>query len=67
MSSYTQACRRNNVQERRIVKSGRHVMVAHDTTLDKDYVLRVAAAMAVDLCKFGTISGGDMESCWMIL
>ena len=67
MSSYNQACHKSDVQERGIVKSGRHVIVAHDTILDKDYVLRGVAAMAVDLSKFGTISGRSMESCWMIL
>ena len=32
-------------------------MVAHEVISDKDYVLRGATATAVDLSKFGTISG----------
>ena len=38
------------------MKSGPHVIVAHDISSYKDYVLRGAAAMAFDLSKFGTIS-----------
>ena len=36
-------------------------MVAHDTTSNKDYILRVAAAMAIDLSNFATISGKKCE------
>ena len=57
MSPYNQTFRKNDVQEGRIVNSGRRVMLAHDTTSDKDYVLRGAIAMAIDLSKFGIISG----------
>ena len=57
MSSYNQAYRKGVVQDGRILKSGRHVMAAHNVTSDKDYVLCGATAMAVDLSKLGTISG----------
>ena len=57
MSSYNQACRKGDVQDRRIVNSGRRVMVAHDVPSDKEYVIRGAAAMAVGLRKFDIISG----------
>ena len=52
MSSYNQVCRKSDAQGGRTVKSVYHVMVAHHMTLDKDYVLRGAVAMAVDLSKF---------------
>ena len=55
MSSYNQACRRNDVQEERIVRSGRHVMVVHDTKSDIDYVLCGATAIKVDLSQFSSI------------
>ena len=32
-------------------------MIAHDTTSEKDYVFRGAAAMVIDLSKFGSIPG----------
>ena len=57
MSLYNQACHRNDVQEGRIVNSGRCFMVAHDTTSSKDCILRGAAAMSVDLSKFSSLSG----------
>ena len=57
MYSCDQACRKSDVQERGIVKSGRCVMVAHHTTLNKDCILRGAAVMAIDISKLGTISG----------
>ena len=41
-SSYNQACRKNDVQEGRIVKSVRRVMIAHDTISNKDCILRRA-------------------------
>ena len=44
------------MQEVGIVKSGPLVMIVHDTTSDRDYVLRGAAAMTSDLRKLDTIS-----------
>ena len=66
-SSYNQACRKSDVQGGRIVKSGRHVMFAHDISSEKDYILRGAAAMAVYLSKFVPYPRRSMESRWMIL
>ena len=51
MLSCDQACRKSDVQEGVIVKSERRVMVAHDTTSNKDCILRGTASMAVDLSK----------------
>ena len=57
MSLYNQAYRKNDAQERRVVKSRRRVMIAHDMTSDKEYVICDAAAMVVDPSKIDTISG----------
>ena len=57
MSSYNKASRKVNMQDGRIVMSGRHVTIAHNISSDKDYVLRGAAAMTLDFSKLSTISG----------
>ena len=40
-----------------IVRSARRVMIAHDTTSNKDCFFRGAAAMVVDISKLGSVSG----------
>ena len=57
MSSGDDERRYSGVQSGRIVKSGRRAMIAHDMTPNKDYFLRGAAAVEVDLSKFGSVSG----------
>ena len=57
MSSRDQAFREGDVQEGCIVKTEDSVMVAHDTTSNKDCVFRDAAAIAIDLSKLGSVSG----------
>ena len=57
MSSYNQFSRKGCVQDGRIIKSGRHVMVAHTMKLNRDCALRGASAMTIDLGKSGSISG----------
>ena len=62
ISSHNQASRKGGVQDGRIVKSWRHVMVAHDVISNKDYVLRDAAAMVDDFSKLGNISVKKYEA-----
>ena len=57
MSSRYSTSHKGEVQEGRIAKPMRRVMVGHDATSSKDRVLRAAAEMTVDLSKLGTISG----------
>ena len=57
MFSYNEACHKNDVREGRFFESGRRVMVAHNTKLNKYCALRGASAMTVGLSKFGSISG----------
>ena len=67
MFSCNQACHKNDVQEGCLVESGRRVMVAHNAKLNKDCALRSASAMTIDLSKFGSIPGRNMESRSVIL
>ena len=61
MSSGDDVRRYSGVQSGRIVKSERRAMIAHDMTLNKDYFLRGASAVAVDFSKFGIVSGKKYE------
>ena len=56
MSLRDQECRKSNVQNGRIMKSRRHVMVAHDMTSDEDCFLLRATTMSVDLSKLVIVS-----------
>ena len=49
------------MQDGRIVKSERHVMVAHTTKLNKDCAPRCASAMTIDLSKLDSIFGKKYE------
>ena len=57
MSSGDDFRRYSGVKSGRIVKSGRRAMIVHDTTSNKDYFLRGAAAGVIDLSKLGPVSG----------
>ena len=46
----------SGLQSKHIVKTGRRGMVTYDTTSNKDSLLSGAAALAVEVCKLGSLS-----------
>ena len=56
MCSRDSTYREGRVKEEYIVKLGSLIMVGQDTKTNKDRIIRGAAAMIVDLSKFGTES-----------